>query len=203
MILIILLGCAITSILNDRVDMAIQLVNTLDNNVEIDWFLTGGIKKDIKRDLTNNTNEEIIPEAEKMADLLMNSFKNKTYPFLKIPNKFIYDTISTNTVENFIMISDYLENLNLLGKTYQSIYIITSDFHYNRAKKISDRLKVFDKFKDSKINKTKINWILSKVELNDSRQLEALYSSDSYIELDIHKTVTKLNKWFWFLSRTI
>ena len=56
-ILLILLGCNISYLLNDRISTAIQFANKF-NNTNINWFLSGGIK---------NPNIDTITEAEKMA----------------------------------------------------------------------------------------------------------------------------------------
>ena len=126
-ILLILLGCNISYLLNDRIYTAIQFANKF-NNTNINWFLSGGIK---------NPNIDTITEAEKMA-LEISNFE-KIYVNNITMNKwnYIYDTIATNTAENFIMAKKYLDNEK---KHYSEIYIITSSFHYNRAKKIADKL---------------------------------------------------------------
>ena len=141
-ILLILLGCNISYLLNDRIYTAIQFANKF-NNTNINWFLSGGIK---------NPNIDTITEAEKMA-LEISNFE-KIYVNNITMNKwnYIYDTIATNTAENFIMAKKYLDNDK---KYYSDIYIITSSFHYNRAKKIADKL----------INKN-VKWILGNSEYN-------------------------------------
>lgn len=61
-ILLILLGCNISYLLNERIHTAIQFasnISTTTNGIAtVNWFLSGGIK---------NPNEDTVTEAEKMA----------------------------------------------------------------------------------------------------------------------------------------
>ena len=167
-ILLILLGCNISYLLNDRIYTAIQFANKF-NNTNINWFLSGGIK---------NPNIDTITEAEKMA-LEISNFE-KFYVNNITMNKwnYIYDTIATNTAENFIMAKKYLDNEK---KHYSEIYIITSSFHYNRAKKIADKL----------INKN-VKWILGNSELVDSNYWENIHIKN--VDIDVNKATEKFYK---------
>ena len=167
-ILLILLGCNISYLLNDRIYTAIQFANKF-NNTNINWFLSGGIK---------NPNIDTITEAEKMA-LEISNFE-KFYVNNITMNKwnYIYDTIATNTAENFIMAKKYLDNEK---KHYSEIYIITSSFHYNRAKKIADKL----------INKN-VKWILGNSELVDSNYWENIHIKN--VDIDVNKAIEKFYK---------
>ena len=167
-ILLILLGCNISYLLNDRISTAIQFANKF-NNTNINWFLSGGIK---------NPNIDTITEAEKMA-LEISNFE-KFYVNNITMNKwnYIYDTIATNTAENFIMAKKYLDNDK---KYYSDIYIITSSFHYNRAKKIADKL----------IDKN-IKWILGNSELVDSNYWENIHIKN--VDIDVNKAIEKFYK---------
>ena len=167
-ILLILLGCNISYLLNDRIYTAIQFANKF-NNTNINWFLSGGIK---------NPNIDTITEAEKMA-LEISNFE-KIYVNNITMNKlnYIYDTIATNTAENFIMAKKYLDNDK---KYYSDIYIITSSFHYNRAKKIADKL----------INKN-VKWILGNSELVDSNYWENIHIKN--VDIDVNKAIEKFYK---------
>ena len=91
---------------------------------------------------------------------------------------YIYDTIATNTAENFIMAKKYLDNEK---KHYSEIYIITSSFHYNRAKKIADKL----------INKN-VKWILGNSELVDSNYWENIHIKN--VDIDVNKAIEKFYK---------
>ena len=152
-ILIIILGSNINFLLNDRVSTVINFMN--DNHyddVNFELFLTGGNKDN------NNNNEK--SEAEKMLDLLN---LNETGYYI--------DDVSTNTVENFCHINDLIKT-----KYYEQIIICTSEFHYKRAKKISDYF----------IENNNVGWILSKEKLDTS------YSDENFHYKNIEKDIEKL-----------
>lgn len=112
-ILIVILGCNINFILNDRVSKAMEFMNLNENNnINFELFLTGGKKNIYSNELS---------EAEKMLKKLN---LNKTNYFI--------DDISENTVENFYHLQIFLKT-----KNYSKIFIITSKFHYERANNIS------------------------------------------------------------------
>jgi len=167
-ILLILLGCNISYLLNDRISTAVQFASKL-NNTNVNWFLSGGIK---------NPGTYTITEAEKMA-LEISNFE-KFYINNTTNNKwnYIYDTIATNTAENFIMAKKFLDNDK---KHYSEIYIITSNFHYNRAKKIADKL----------IDKN-VKWILGNSELIDSNYWENIHIKN--VDIDVNKAIEKFYK---------
>jgi len=159
--LIILLGCHITHILMDRVNTAISFANLYNSNVKyyelydykINWFLSGGIK---------NKNTDTLSEAEKMKNLLTTeNIHNHNW-------NYIIDDVSTNTAENFIMVNKIKKNYN-----FESIYVVTSDFHYERAKKIADLIDENNVY----------NWILSPQEERDSRHWERIHMKN--IENDV------------------
>ncbi len=152
-ILIVILGCNILSILYDRVNTAINFANSnqevnsfrISNflkpkeKIKTKWLVTGGIKNDILK-------KDSKPEAETMMEILT----SHNYAI----TDFIIDTNSTNTVENFIFLHNYINEPNV---TFQDIYIVTSDFHHARAKKISDKISPNNKYK----------WVLGKEETTD------------------------------------
>jgi len=152
-ILIIILGSNINFLLNDRVS---TVINFMDDNhyddINFELFLTGGNKDN------NNNNEK--SEAEKMLDLLN---LNETGYYI--------DDVSTNTVENFYHINDLIKT-----KYYDQIIICTSEFHYRRAKKISDYF----------IQHSNVGWILSKEKLDTS------YSDENFHYKNIEKDIEKL-----------
>ena len=164
-ILLILLGCNISYLLNDRIITAVKFASNF-NNTNINWFLSGGIK---------NPDEDTITEAEKMASYIT-KYKD-TYSNDLYGNNwnFIFDTVATNTVENFIMAQKYLEgNLN----DFSEIYIITSKFHHNRASKIANKI----------INK-EVKWILGDAELEDSLYWESVHIKN--VDSDVTKAINK------------
>jgi hypothetical protein len=150
-VLLVLLGCNIPYLLNDRISTAVQFAGNF-NKTSINWFLSGGIK---------NPLEDTITEAEKMAAKI-SEFENTNMFDLAGNNwNYIYDTVATNTAENFIMVKKYLDETTI---DYSEVFVITSDFHYNRAKKIAE-----------KIIDTEVSWILSDAELHDSRYWETIH----------------------------
>ncbi len=160
-ILIILLGCHIGFILQDRVNEAIKFANNYNSNVnyydlykyEINWYLTGGKKYD------NNKESE----ADTMKNII-NSINRNKYDW-----NYIIDDISTNTAQNFI-----LANKIQTFQNFTDIYIVTSEFHYERAKKISEL---------TNSNSYNYKWILSKKEEIHSRYWEKIHMKN--IENDV------------------
>mgnify|MGYP000571669659 CR=1 FL=1 len=150
-ILLVLLGCNISYLLQDRITTAVQFAGNF-NKTNVNWFLSGGIK---------NPLEDKITEAEKMAYKIVESEYIYTRKLSGSKWNYIYDTEATNTAENFIMVKKYLEETTI---EYSEIVVITSDFHYNRASKIAG--KIIDK---------EISWILSDAELDDSRYWEKIH----------------------------
>jgi regulator of replication initiation timing len=159
-ILFIILGCNVPYLLNDRITTAVQFVEeNFNNNTNINWFLSGGIK---------NPLEDTITEAEKMK---------KQISVLKKPHdnkwNYIYDTKATNTAENFINVKKYLDNTFII---YSEVFIVTSAFHYDRAKKIAE-----------KIINYKISWVLADAELKDSRYWEKIHIKN--VDSDVEKAL--------------
>jgi hypothetical protein len=164
-ILIILLGCHITNLLNNRIETAVNFALNERNN-GIDWFLSGGIK---------NPMESTVSEAHKMSDLISNS---EVFVYGNTPEKwnYIYDTISSNTAENFIMAKRMIEEN---PDKYSDVYVVTSDFHYNRANKIADKI----------ISSNNFKWILGDKELHDSRYWETIHIKN--VDADVNKALKK------------
>lgn len=159
-ILIILLGCHISNILTNRINTATSFANLYNSNVKyyelydykINWFLSGGIK---------NKEVETLTEAERMKNLL-NVGNINGYNW-----NYMIDEVSTNTAENFIMANKLKVN------NFEDIYVVTSEFHYERAKKIADLID----------EKNAYNWILSPLEERDSRRWERIHMKN--IENDV------------------
>ena len=161
-ILIILLGCHIGFILQDRINTAATFANMYNSNVKyyelydynINWYLSGGKKYD-----ENNTNKE--SEADIMKNLIM-SKNEKKYNW-----NIIIDDVSTNTAQNFIIANQILEH-------FADVYVVTSDFHYERAKKMAEL---------ANKNAYKYKWILSPKETPDLKYWESIHMKN--IEKDI------------------
>lgn len=162
-ILIILLGCHISRILMDRVNTASNFAEYYNlklkyyniDDYKINWFLTGGVKH-------RDTPSYVLTEAEKMENLLITQ-NNNQYNW-----NYIIDTVSTNTAENFIMANQLNDKY-----TFEDIYVVTSEFHYERANKIASLIN----------NKINYKWILSSVEESDSRYWERIHMKN--IENDV------------------
>ena len=163
-ILIILLGCNITTILYDRIYAALT-ISTAYPTAQIDWFLSGGIK-DPARDTTS--------EAEKMRQAISQFNKNNTRS-MNVWN-YVYDTISQNTAENFIMADRYLKKN---GSQYDSVYVVTSQFHYERAKDMQNLISPDGKFE----------WVLSPMEMSDSYYWEKIHIRN--VDNDVQKALNK------------
>ena len=58
--LIVMLGCNVLNLLNDRMKIGIKFALN-ERNVDFDWFLSGGIK---------NPSESIVSEAYKMSQMI-------------------------------------------------------------------------------------------------------------------------------------
>ena len=164
-ILLIILGCNVSYLLNDRITTALQYASYF-NKSNVNWFLSGGIK---------NPNEDTMTEAEKMSQSISELEEVYSYEFVGNKWEYIYDTEATNTAENFIMVKKYLEETPI---EYSEIVVITSDFHYNRASKIAE--KIIDK---------EISWILSDAELEDSRYWEKIHIKN--VDDDVNKAKKK------------
>lgn len=164
-ILLILLGCNISYLLSNRIDTAINFVGKF-NETNVDWFLSGGIK---------NPNEETITEAEKMAEQISKFEKIHTDKLRGNRWNYIYDTEATNTAENFIMARNFINKEN---RQYDQVYIITSEFHQNRANKISE-----------KILDVEPKWILGEAKLHDSEYWERIHIRN--VDADVNKALNK------------
>ena len=164
-ILLILLGCNISYLLSNRIDSAINFIGKF-NETNVDWFLSGGIK---------NPSEDTITEAEKMAEKISKYEKIYTQESRGNIWNYIYDKEATNTAENFIMARNFI---NKNKYDYAEVYIITSDFHYNRAKKIAEQ-----------ILEIETKWILGKAELEDSRYWETIHIRN--VDTDVNKALNK------------
>ena len=169
-ILLVLLGCNISYLLNDRITTAVQFASGF-NKTSVNWFLSGGIK---------NPSEDTVTEAEKMAAQI--SQYEKTYVRDLAGNNwnYIYDNVATNTAENFIMVKKYLDETNV---DYSEVFVVTSDFHHLRARKIAE--KIFGEEKE-------IRWILSEAELQDSRYWEKIHIRN--VDSDVKKANEKFSK---------
>jgi len=154
----------------------------------ITWFLSGGIKNNF----VGAKSEAIIMKSQ--IDNLINSKYNLNDDNSKIYNcanndltcmtkfdwNYILDEKATNTAENFISVSQFL---NTTTQLFDSIYVITSKFHYDRAKMM---LNLIDPSKNFK-------WILGDLEEKDSRYWESIHINNVYTDVSKAKMSNSIN----------
>ena len=162
-VLLVLLGCNINYILDDRITTAITY-SSMYNNTNISWFLSGGIK---------NKDESNISEADIMKEKISAFYDNNNNTSNNTIS-YVLDTLSTNTAENFIELSIYLKK-----EMYNNVYIVTSKYHYNRALKIMDKIIIDNNFK----------WILSNKYMRDSNYWERIHIKN--VDTDVEKALKK------------
>ena len=192
----ILLGCNIYSILLDRLETSIKFIeyntniktNVCSSNpliypystdlfeipnplTKITWFLSGGIKNNF--DGAKSEASIIKSQLDKSIDLYFNTSSSK-----QIEMDYVLDEKSTNTAENFIWASQFL---NTTFQEFDSIYVVTSAFHHERA---SVMFKLIDPSRN-------YNWILGNVEEKDSRYWETKHIVNALS--DVEKAKAKLN----------
>ena len=158
LLLFILLGCNVPALLDGRIKKAVDYANATTNVTQVDWFLSGGIK---------NPAEDTVTEAEKMMRVISSANNATAWSFIR-------DDVATNTAENFIMVQNTLDLSN-----YDGVYVITSDFHHERAKKIADKVIAGNEFK----------WLLAPEELHDSRYWERVHIRN--VDADVNKATRK------------
>lgn len=141
--------------------------------IKITWFLSGGIKFSY-----SGTKSEASQMKNHIDKFIGKKFASENIPKSNIEWDFILDELSTNTAENFIRASEFLNNTS---NTYDSIYIVTSEFHYERAKKM---IELID-------HSRQYEWILGKLEEQNSRDMEKIHMKNVY--MDISKALKSHN----------
>lgn len=109
--IMVVLGCAIEYIQEDRVNSALKYANEKIDNSQVIWYLTGGVKNAIKEKT----------EASKMATRISS-------------NNVLLDELATNTAENFLYLRETIKTFP--DPNSLDIVITTSEFHKERAEKI-------------------------------------------------------------------
>lgn len=178
-VFIILLGCNIYTILMNRLETSfsnIILNNQLNTHkYKISWFLSGGNK------YTGTISEASVMKSQ--LDNIIN--KNKQLFNLDFDSNwnYILDEQSTNTAQNLIRASTYL---NKSTNTFTHIYIVTSDFHYLRA---SYMMNLIDSSRH-------YNWILSNTHPSvkyDFAQLELVYMKNIHTDITNAFDITNIS----------
>jgi hypothetical protein len=129
-------------------------------NETVNWFLSGGLKNGGLK----NKDAYQITEAEQMSHRLSQYNETWTYTL---------DTESTNTAENFIALSAEYQ-------AYDDVFIVTSTFHQPRAALFADKL----------IPDNRFRWILSPLELPDSRYWESVHIKNVDTDVEKAKRIT-------------
>lgn len=150
--LLILLGCQVFQLMEGRVNTALEFARQLNPEISVDWYLTGGIKQQ----------GDVVTEADRMSEQIT---KQDNWSFLM-------DTWATNTAENFIHIATNISQ-------YDSVYVVTSAFHQERAAKIMDLI----------IPLNNAKWLLSDAELPDSKYWERVHMRN--VDADVKKAIAK------------
>lgn len=134
-VVILVLGCHMNDILEDRMNTAVDFAKRID--MPITWFLSGGTKNQLdKLSLSKQAEGRTDNEAEKMANWI--NPENKNW-------KIELDVKSKNTAENFAYFRSWVER-----EENVKIYVVTSEFHHLRASSIL-----------SGITSINVNWLLS------------------------------------------
>lgn len=165
--LIVLLGCHVALLLNGRIQSAVEFAASV-KDANVVWFLSGGIK---------NPLEDTQTEAAKMAAILtgLDASRNNTNSTWS----YVHDTVATNTAENFVMLDKMIDDSE--PNSFSEIYVVTSKFHYKRASAIATGIIEGNTFK----------WILSDVELHDSRYWETIHMKN--VKADVERALDKKN----------
>ena len=177
-IFIILLGCNIHSILMNRLETSFAHIGLINKSNPIDkivWFLSGGVKYHKVNVLTNT--EAHIMKTQIDNYISSDFFSTQSQPNSNIKWDYVLDELSTNTAENLIRASKFLNNTII---SFDSIYIVTSEFHHERA---SMMVKLID-------NSRQYKWILGDLEESDSRNMEKLHMKN--VHNDISRALTLL-----------
>jgi hypothetical protein len=163
--LIVLLGCHVALLLNGRIQSAVEFASSV-KDANVVWFLSGGIK---------NPLEDTQTEAAKMAAILtgFDASRNNTNSTWS----YVHDTVATNTAENFVMLDKMIDDSE--PSRYSDIYVVTSEFHYKRASAIANGI----------IEGNTFQWILSDVELHDSRYWETIHMKN--VKADVERALER------------
>jgi len=146
-------------LLNGRIDVAVDFARLAG---DVDWFLSGGIK-----DGNMMQRKEIVSEAQIMENqITIKNTSNHSWHFIK-------DTVAKNTAENFV-----IANRTVDFGSYANVYVVTSAFHYERARQMADMIVENNRFK----------WLLSDAELADSRYWERIHLKN--VRSDVKRAIS-------------
>jgi uncharacterized SAM-binding protein YcdF (DUF218 family) len=112
--ILVILGCADNNIQQERVNSAIEYINTTDSKIKL--YVSGGVK------------DAIISNKETEASVMAKSFNDKNI-------EIVLDEKAKNTAENFAYLKLYVKT-NFSEDNMPVFVITTSDYHKNRAEQI-------------------------------------------------------------------
>ena len=177
-----------TNSVSKIINTTIDIYGTFPNEqlkTQITWFLSGGIKNSFKG--AKSEASIMKSQIDNIINLKYNSNYNKFNKYncangdiicmYRFAWNYILDEKSTNTAENFILASQFL---NTTTQSFDSVYVITSEFHYNRAKMMLNLIDPSRNFK----------WILGDLEEKDSKYWESIHINN--VNADVSKAKTKL-----------
>ena len=186
-ILVILLGCHISLLLNDRVTTAVKHIFDLSAEtsmpITVNWYLSGGVKNPSVGKIAISEAENMQNQISSILYDMYNCSVNLKFDFNNennclIKSNFILDKKATNTAENFIIANNHIAtNKN----KYSDIYVVTSDWHYKRAKYISEL----------SIPNNNFEWILSEKHYENFAQMEHIHMRN--VKSDVTSALHKLN----------
>ncbi len=164
-ILIIILGCHVMNLLNDRINTALAVAQHMEPHANLYFGFSGGIKYAGSQS-----------EAKKMQHLVEN---NKPYIYGANLNwDYILDEQSTNTADNFMYVRSLL-NQEAFGK----VYIVTSDFHVERAQRIANGI-IGDN--------NPLEWIVAPLEYGNFREMEQVHMRNVHNDIAAAKMKANL-----------
>jgi len=114
-VIMVVLGCSIEEIQDDRVTTALDYNDKENNDFEVIWYLSGGVKNTVEK-------KSIATEASKMSEKI-NS------------HNVILDEMATNTAENFLYLREKMNEIAFIDSPPE-IVITTSEYHKERAQVI-------------------------------------------------------------------
>lgn len=166
--ILVVLGCHIQNIQENRLSTAITFANSIDvslqngTHIEPIWFLTGGVK----HALENYIDTTVTTEASQMAKML-HSVTNV-----------VLDTRASNTAENFVNLKRWINKFADISNV--NVVITTSSFHHKRAQKIFEGV-----FYDMKV---RTHWNLGDVTCPTCQSDEYIHVRN--IESDVRKALS-------------
>lgn len=161
-------------------------IGKITKPTKLTWFLSGGIKNNfegaeseasiMKSQIDNIINLKYNPNQNPHKYNRYNCASDDLVCLSKFAWNYILDEKSSNTAENFVQSSHFL---NTTKDKYEYVYVITSSFHYKRAQMMLNLIDPSRNFK----------WILGDLEEQDSRYWESIHINN--VGVDVSKAQAK------------